>query len=475
MKAREKILSIVCLVFFFLVSQAFSAALEGESVSPMAWEGFANTFYGLGAGHSTFDDDDYDTFIGREAGYNNTTGYDNVFLGYRAGFYNTTGNYNTFLGYGAGIRNTTGYSNTFVGFGAANENTTGENNAFIGNLAGYFNTTGNRNTFLGMGAGYSNSIGNWNTFLGAEAGRGNTGYANTIIGDAAGYASSTGSNNTFLGNTAGRNNSGEGNVFLGYAAGENETGSNRLCIDNSNTSTPLIYGQFDYRRLTVNGNLEVIGPNNGLVRLSNVTADSTTKVARMVVRHYNNAEEPLYLFGAASTASDNFVAFGGGATIGNAATQIDLYTAPNTTTLAGTARVTIKGNGFVGIGTQSPTQPLQMASGAHVTAGGVWTNASSREYKEEIENLTSEEALEAIRDLNPVKFAYKTDRTDRHVGFVAEEVPDLVATKDRKGLSPMDIVAVLTRVVQDQQKTISDLSEKVGNLERELRLRDRTE
>lgn len=53
-----------------------------------------------------------------------------------------------------------------------------------------------------------------------------------------------------------------------------------------------------------------------------------------------------------------------------------------------------------------------------------------------------------------MKFTYKADKTDPSVGFIAEEVPDLAATKDRKTLGPMDIVAVLTRVVQEQQKTI---------------------
>lgn len=37
------------------------------------------------------------------------------------------------------------------------------------------------------------------------------------------------------------------------------------------------------------------------------------------------------------------------------------------------------------------------------------------------------------------------------MGFIAEDVPDLVATPNRKSLSPMDIVAVLTKVVQEQQ------------------------
>src|SRR5208283_1869105 len=58
--------------------------------------------------------------------------------------------------------------------------------------------------------------------------------------------------------------------------------------------------------------------------------------------------------------------------------------------------------------------------------------------------------------LNPVKYNYKTDKDDRHVGFIAEDVPDLVATKDRKGLSPMDIVAVLTKVVQEQKSAIAE-------------------
>ncbi|MBF0137802.1 MAG: hypothetical protein H7833_19635 [Magnetococcus sp. DMHC-1] len=56
------------------------------------------------------------------------------------------------------------------------------------------------------------------------------------------------------------------------------------------------------------------------------------------------------------------------------------------------------------------------------------------------------------RLLNPATFAYKRDPAEKHVGFVAEDVPDLLATQDRKGLSAMDVVAVVTKVVQKQQK-----------------------
>jgi hypothetical protein len=130
--------------------------------------------------------------------------------------------------------------------------------------------------------------------------------------------------------------------------------------------------------------------------------------------------------------------------------------------------VSVSENGYVGFGTMAG-YPLHMASGAYCTTGGVWTNASSREYKKDIRALSSEEAMGALEGLTPVRFSYKDDSGEQHVGFIAEDVPDLVATGDRKGMSPMDVVAVLTRVVQEQQKTIAALSRKMALLEKEDR------
>jgi hypothetical protein len=110
-------------------------------------------------------------------------------------------------------------------------------------------------------------------------------------------------------------------------------------------------------------------------------------------------------------------------------------------------------------------------------------NASSRGYKENIETLTKEEALAAFGELAPVKFNYKADKEEKYLGFIAEDVPDLVAMKDRKGLSPMDVVAVLTKVVQEQQKefqkqqkmneaqqkTIDELREQIAELKKKVK------
>jgi DUF4097 and DUF4098 domain-containing protein YvlB len=78
-----------------------------------------------------------------------------------------------------------------------------------------------------------------------------------VIGDQAGYTNATGN----------------GNVFIGYSAGYNEAGSNKLYISNSNTSTPLIYGDFSTPALTINGSLTVQGKliSTGSTNLGNVT------------------------------------------------------------------------------------------------------------------------------------------------------------------------------------------------------------
>ncbi len=129
-------------------------------------------------------------------------------------------------------------------------------------------------------------------------------------------------------------------------------------------------------------------------------------------------------------------------------------------------KITILSSGNVGFGTNTPSYPIHMSSGAYCSAGGAWTNSSSRDLKENIQALETEEAMNTLKNLSPVKFNYKADKSERHVGFIAEDAPELVATPDKKGMSPMDVVAVLTKVVQEQQKTISELKAKLEALEK---------
>jgi hypothetical protein len=65
--------------------------------------------------------------------------------------------------------------------------------------------------------------------------------------------------------------------------------------------------------------------------------------------------------------------------------------------------------------------------------------------------------MKALARLKPVTFDYNTNPTDSRVGFIAEDVPDLVATEDRETMSAMDVTAVLTEVAQQQQAMIAKL------------------
>ena len=94
---------------------------------------------------------------------------------------------------------------------------------------------------------------------------------------------------------------------------------------------------------------------------------------------------------------------------------------------------------------------------AYLSAAGTWTNASSIEYKKNIQSLDEETAVEVVAGLRPVKFQLKEGDDTEYVGFIAEEVPNLVASSDRKGVSAIYIVAVLTKVIQQQQRRIEQL------------------
>ena len=142
-----------------------------------------------------------------------------------------------------------------------------------------------------------------------------------------------------------------------------------------------------------------------------------------------------------------------------------LHNRANTLTIgAGSIdRITIDRDGNIGFGTDRPNHPVHMASGAYVSAGGVWTNSSSRKRKENIESLTVEDALAALAQLEPVQFNYRSDDSESYVGFIAEDVPALVANNDRESLSTMDIVAVLTKVIQEQQARIDALERRLDD------------
>jgi len=207
---------------------------------------FVNTgnsvFIGENAGIVDDLSDNRNVFVGSSSGKSTTTGNQNMFSGAFSGELNTTGYWNVAIGAYALNRNTTGNENVAVGKNALSFATTADVNVAVGSNAGVRITTGTNNAILGAGALYNSTTGSDNIVIGAQSMLlSTTGNSNVSIGSRAGYSNSTGSRNIFLGN------------YAGY----NENGSDKLYIDNTFTSTPLIYGDFATDLLRVNGTLNV--------------------------------------------------------------------------------------------------------------------------------------------------------------------------------------------------------------------------
>jgi len=173
----------------------------------------------------------------------------------------STAVWNTALGSYAGYSLSTGSWNTAIGAGAMTYTTTGHSNVSVGYTSLYNVSSGAHNVGIGRNSLERLTTGNYNVAVGSLAARGTAGsqsFSNTVaVGYEALTVLTTGGNNTAIGYQSGYSiTTGQQNVMLGYKAGYNETGSNKLYIANSDTTTPLIYGEFNNEILNVNGKLK---------------------------------------------------------------------------------------------------------------------------------------------------------------------------------------------------------------------------
>ncbi len=87
------------------------------------------------------------------------------------------------------------------------------------------------------------------------------------------------------------------------------------------------------------------------------------------------------------------------------------------------------------------------------------------------QKLTSDQAREVVDQLNPMVFQYVAKQGVEpgiekvKVGFDLLELPDMLTTHDKKGYKPIDLVAILSMLVKEQQATIEALEVRVEALE----------
>lgn len=203
----------------------------------------------------------------------NNSGTDNIAIGANALKQNTIGAFNTAIGANALSANTN-FNNTAIGSGALRLNASGTNNLAIGLLALGNGTANSNNTAVGSGAG-QNATGSNNIFVGQSSGaNASTGASNIYIGALTGVNNS-GSNNTAVGSGSGNSGSASRCIYLGASAGAGNNVSDRLYIEPTNSTTPLISGNFSTDRVGINKNITALGATLDVGGTAIITSTTT--------------------------------------------------------------------------------------------------------------------------------------------------------------------------------------------------------
>jgi hypothetical protein len=122
--------------------------------------------------------------------------------------------------------------------------------------------------------------------------------------------------------------------------------------------------------------------------------------------------------------------------------------------------------------------PLQVGTnssngnGAYLSAGGVWTNGSSRTFKENFTPFDGTELLRKISNLSVTTWNYRNS-TEKHVGPVAEEfvgafdtgvIRESDSKRDDQYLAAGDVAGVALAGVQELTKQIEELKKEIAEL-----------
>jgi trimeric autotransporter adhesin len=363
------------------------------------------------------------TAVGNHALRNNTTGGNNTAVGSGALEFNSTGELNSAFGYDALKKNTTGIRNTAVGVNTLLENTTGNDNTATGFGALLKNTTGSRNTANGWYALALNTTGTDNTAFGYTALYPNTtGTLNTAVGQGALKNNSTGNENSALGEgTLANNTTGNYNSAFGRESLHNSNGNNNTAI----------------------------GWRAGFQNGSNNTAVG---------------------FQAGYTAGNNNTAIGASADF---AANVTDATAIGYGARANGNNATAIGNGAVAV-----ANTIRLGNSTVTTIGGqvAWTAASDSRIKKNIVN--SNYGLTTVLKLRPVEYNLISNDL-KQVGFIAQEVqklvPEVVTGKEGDlnkgeilGITYSNLVPVLTKAIQEQQKQIEDQNAKIAAQQKQI-------
>lgn len=324
----------------------------------------------------------------------------NVALGPRALDSDNGGSANIAIGFAA-LQINGGHDNLAIGSQALDSTLFGDDNIAIGRKAMYQNQDGSDNIAIGRHALRNNAYGQENIAIGLDALGGGLGFGkqNVAIGTGAlSSAMGTDKRNTGIGAFALLNNTGDENTAVGDSALRSATDGNRL--------TAIGFRADVHPDVNYIVNATVIG-HNAVVDASDAMV-------------FGNAEVVAWCFGGVSAEA----AIGAGRAL------------------------TVGSNSSNG-------------NGAYLTAGGVWTNASDRNAKENFSSVDAEELLKKLCELPITEWNYRGENPDiKHIGPVAQDFHRIFSVgNDSTSISTIDPAGIALSAIQALEKRTQEISE----------------
>ncbi len=128
------------------------------------------------------------------------------------------------------------------------------------------------------------------------------------------------------------------------------------------------------------------------------------------------------------------------------------------------------GDGYLshrlGIGVLDPANPIEHSSGAHLTAGGVWTNASDAGLKENFRAVDGRQILEQIERLNISQWNYRNESEEiTHIGPTAQDFKEIFNVgADDKTISTIDPSGVALAAIKELSRENRELKSQLMEL-----------
>lgn len=150
-------------------------------------------------------------------------------------------------------------------------------------------------------------------------------------------------------------------------------------------------------------------------------------------------------------------------------------------------RMALTTNGFLALNRGSATHPIHVGTsgsngnGAHLTAGGTWTNGSSRLFKEVVDNIDPQSILASVLSLPIARWRYNNSNEGQHLGPMAEDFaiafglgtsPQHIATVDADGVALAAIQGLNQKLEADKdalEASNTRLRARILELEKSMR------